>query len=172
MQSDCERNFQAKCPKGRFAGFCFVALMVFALDLITKELVIAKFSFGEFYPVTSFFNLCHVRNTGAAFSFLSNAGGWQSTLFVTLALALSLFLLIWLWRERHSTSFALPFSLSLLIAGAMGNCLDRVTRGSVIDFLDFYIGAWHWPAFNVADIAICLGAAILIASEIFSKQAD
>lgn len=172
MQSDSEKNSQAKCPKGRFVGFCLFTLVVFALDLITKELVITKFAYGEFYPVTSFFNLCHVRNTGAAFSFLSNAGGWQSTLFVALALALSVVLLVWLWRERNSTSFALPLSLSLVLAGALGNCLDRVMRGSVVDFLDFYIGAWHWPAFNVADIAICLGAAILIFSELFSKRAD
>ena len=172
MQSDCEKNRQAKCPKGRFAGFCLIALVVFALDLITKEAVIAKLSYGEFYPVTSFFNLCHVRNTGAAFSFLSNAGGWQSILFISLALALSVLLIVWLWRERNSSSFALPLSLSLVLAGALGNCLDRIARGSVVDFLDFYVGAWHWPAFNVADIAICLGAAILLFSEIFSKRTD
>lgn len=157
----------AKRRKLRFAACLLFSFFVLLLDYETKEAVISRFAVGDFLPVTPFFNLCHLRNTGAAFSFLSDAGGWQSTFFIVLSLTISVLIVFWLWREK--TVFP-SLGLSLILAGALGNCLDRVFRGSVVDFLDFHINALHWPAFNVADIAICLGALILILRELFKKE--
>ncbi len=169
MAEKATEHISAQSARRRFGLFCCLALAVFLADLLTKELIVANLSYGQFIPVTSFFNLCHVRNTGAAFSFLSDAGGWQSTFFIALALFLSAALLCWLWRERHGSTLLL-LSLSLVLGGALGNCFDRLFRGSVVDFLDFYLGPYHWPAFNVADIAICVGVALLILSEIWPKK--
>ncbi len=169
MAEKATEHISAQSARRRFGLFCCLALAVFLADLLTKELIVANLSYGQFIPVTSFFNLCHVRNTGAAFSFLSDAGGWQSTFFIALALLLSAALLFWLWRERHGSTLLL-LSLSLVLGGALGNCFDRLFRGSVVDFLDFYLGPYHWPAFNVADIAICVGVALLIISEFCPKK--
>lgn len=169
MAEKATEQKSARSATRRFGWFCCLALAVFLADLFTKEAVIANLSYGEFLPVTSFFNLCHVRNTGAAFSFLSEAGGWQAYFFIALALLLSVALLFWLWRERYGSPIV-SLSLSLVLGGALGNCFDRLFRGSVVDFLDFYLGVYHWPAFNVADIAICVGVALLIASEFWPKK--
>ncbi len=169
MPEKVTEQTSAQSATRRFGLFCCLALAIFLADLLTKEAVIANLSFGEFLPVTSFFNLCYVRNTGAAFSFLSDAGGWQAYFFIALALLLSVVLTYWLWRERRGSAVVL-LSLSLVLGGALGNCFDRLFRGSVVDFLDFYLGLYHWPAFNVADIAICIGVALLIASEFWPKK--
>ena len=116
-----------------------------------------------FVPVTPFFNLCHVRNTGAAFSFLGDAGGWQIFAFAGIALLVTAACLFFLWRHAKRTLFA--FSMSLVISGALGNLWDRLVYGYVTDFLDFHAFGYHWPAFNVADICICIGAAFLVFDE-------
>ena len=169
MSEKATEQKSAQNATKRFGWFCCLALAVFLTDLLTKEIVVTNLVYGEFVPLTSFFNLCHVRNTGAAFSFLSDAGGWQAYFFITLALLLSGALIFWLWRERYGST-VISLSLSLVLGGALGNCFDRLFRGSVVDFLDFYLGAYHWPAFNVADIAICMGVALLIAFEFWPRK--
>ena len=123
----------------------------------------------ETYPVTAFFNLTLVYNTGAAFSFLSDAGGWQRWFFMLLALAISTYLVYWLMQLKKS-QVLLPLAIAFLIGGAIGNAIDRVIHGHVIDFLDFYIQNWHWPAFNLADSAITLGVILFIWDSFFSKK--
>jgi signal peptidase II len=107
-------------------------------------------------------NLVLVHNTGAAFGFLSSAGGWQNIFFIAIALAASAFILWMSWR-LESKDRLLAIALMLVLGGALGNLLDRLIHGYVIDFIDVYYGTWHWPAFNVADSAITVGAALLIA---------
>lgn len=141
--------------------------VLLALDRITKIAVIDNLAYGVFVHVTPFFNLCHVRNTGAAFSFLGEAGGWQIFAFAAIAVAVSAACLFFLWRNARRTLFS--FSMALVIAGALGNLWDRLTLGYVTDFLDFHAMGWHWPAFNVADICICLGAALLVFDEFRRK---
>ena len=123
----------------------------------------------EIYPVTGFFNLTLVYNTGAAFSFLSDAGGWQRWFFMVLALGVSTYLVYWLMQLKKS-QILLPLAIALLIGGAIGNAIDRVLHGHVIDFLDFYVQSWHWPAFNLADSAIFLGVVLFIWDSLFSNK--
>jgi signal peptidase II len=112
-------------------------------------------------PVIPYFNLTYVHNTGAAFSFLSQAGGWQRWFFAGLALTVSVVITIWLARlKKHETLLAV--ALSLVLGGAVGNLIDRLLYGYVIDFLDVYYQDWHWPAFNIADSAITLGVALML----------
>ena len=113
-----------------------------------------------FVYVTSFFNLCHVRNTGAAFSFLGEAGGWQILVFAGLAAVVSAVCVWLIWRNARRTLFSA--SLALIVSGAVGNLWDRLVYGYVTDFLDFHAFGWHWPSFNVADICICVGAVLLV----------
>jgi signal peptidase II len=112
-------------------------------------------------PITSFFKLTYVRNTGAAFSFLSDAGGWQRWLFAVLAILISIIIAVWLTRLKKQETL-LAVALSLILGGAMGNLIDRLAYGYVIDFLDVYYQTWHWPAFNVADSAITLGVMLML----------
>lgn len=139
-----------------------LALGVLVLDVLSKLAVQRYMPYGESIPLTGFFNLVHAWNTGAAFSFLANAGGWQRYFFVALALGASIWLAIEL-RKGQPTLKA--FSYSLIMGGALGNGVDRAFRGYVIDYLDFHLGNWHWPAFNVADIGIVCGAALFILAE-------
>lgn len=121
-------------------------------------------------PVMPFFNLTLVYNQGAAFSFLSEAGGWQRWFFTALAVAVSVFLVVWMAKLRESERWTAA-SLALILGGAVGNLIDRVWHGYVIDFFDVYYGRYHWPAFNIADSAITVGAAVLIVLGLFVKQA-
>jgi signal peptidase II len=118
------------------------------------------FALHESVEVTPFFNLVLVHNRGAAFSFLSNAGGWQRELFIFIALAAAAWISWLLRRHAGETRFAL--ALALILGGAIGNVIDRVLHGAVVDFLDFHALGWHWPAFNVADSGISVGAVLLI----------
>jgi len=159
--SYARRNAKARAL--RFGSLLFLAYLVFALDQWTKASVCANLQLGEFRPITGFLNLCHVRNTGAAFSLFSEGSGWQLFFFVGLAVVISVAILVWLCREsRYSL---LTIGLSLVLSGALGNVFDRITLGAVVDFLDFHAFGYHWPAFNVADIAICLGAFLVILRE-------
>jgi signal peptidase II len=115
-----------------------------------------------------YFNLTMAHNHGAAFSFLAQAGGWQRWFFTVLALVISTVLVVWLAKLKPEAKLE-AISLSLVIGGAIGNVIDRIYYGYVIDFLDIYIGSSHWPAFNVADSAICIGAVLLIIDSIKSE---
>lgn len=133
---------------------------ILILDQLTKFAITETFRAGEVLEVTPFFNLVLVYNPGAAFSFLASATGWQRPFFIAVALVASVWI-VWLLR-RHPEQKLFCLALSLVLAGALGNVIDRVLFGAVIDFLDFHAFGWHWPAFNVADSAITCGAALLI----------
>ena len=141
-----------------------VALVIFLLDQLTKIAIVGAFQLGESLPITSFFNLVRVHNAGAAFSFLADAGGWQRWFFTGLGTVAALVMVYLLRTHAGQTLFCL--ALSLLLGGAVGNVVDRVLYSHVIDFLDFYYGTWHFPAFNVADSAITKGACLLILDEL------
>lgn len=148
-------NMQTHRPRLWF----FLAFAILAADQATKSAIHAAMPLGWSHPVTPFFNIVHVLNPGAAFSFLAGAGGWQRWLFLTIAIAASAWL-IWMLRQPRPRNESLGFSL--ILGGALGNAFDRALRGQVIDYLDFHFAGWHWPAFNGADIAITLGAACLV----------
>ena len=145
------------------------ALIVVA-DQITKYVAVQQLALNQIVAVTPFFNLLLVYNAGAAFSFLSDAAGWQRGFFIGIALTASAWIVYLLRRYPHQRRFAL--ALSLILAGAVGNVIDRVLHGAVIDFLDFHAYGYHWPAFNVADSAISCGAALLIWDAFRPKARD
>ena len=139
--------------------FALSAAIVLA-DQLSKWLVLASFAPGERREVTGFFNLVLVFNKGAAFSFLADAPGWQTPLLVIFALAAAVIVSVLLVRSPPRRPFRA--GLALILGGAVGNVIDRLRFGHVVDFMDLHAGGWHWPAFNVADSAITVGAALLI----------
>lgn len=151
--------------------FVWLALIVIVLDQWTKQLVLDGIALHQSIQLTGFFNLTYVRNYGAAFSFLSDAGGWQVWFFSLIAFAVSAMILWWL-KGTPRAQILLPVAFSLILGGAIGNVYDRLTHGFVVDFLDFYWGSAHFPAFNVADSAICLGAFLLIVDMFKNKEAN
>ena len=134
--------------------------IVIALDLYTKYLVLKAFEYGEHLSMTSFFDLVRYHNEGAAFSFLAGAGGWQRIFFSTIAVVASVIIIRLLHKHPQQHLFCL--GLALVLGGALGNLYDRVTLGYVVDFLFFHYREYYWPAFTVADSAICVGVALLI----------
>jgi len=133
---------------------------VIALDLATKAWVGAAFTPGETHEVTSFFNMVLMYNTGAAFSFLANAGGWQRWFFTLVSVVISAVIVNILRRQKSVP--AVNFALALVLGGALGNLYDRLTLGHVVDFIQLHAAGYYWPAFNVADSAITVGVALLI----------
>ncbi|NBU89639.1 MAG: lipoprotein signal peptidase [Betaproteobacteria bacterium] len=155
----------------RMAWWLGLAVIVILLDQITKTLIMGTFALGDVQPVTGFFNLVRVHNTGAAFSFLAQAGGWQRWFFVGLGAAASVFI-VWMLKS-HPTQKLFCFAVSMILGGALGNVIDRLLHGHVVDFLQFRFGfleplfpGGYFPSFNVADSAITLGAICLILDEI------
>jgi len=138
-----------------------LALTVAVADQLSKWWILQHFQPGEVLPVLPFFNLVLTFNEGAAFSFLSDAGGWQRWFFIGLTLAVSAGLVVWIGRLRPEEKW-LATALALVLGGALGNLVDRVRLGRVTDFLDFHWQGWHWPAFNLADSAITLGVLLLL----------
>jgi len=146
-----------------------LTVVVIALDQLTKQLIVAHLQYGRPLEILSMFNLTLTHNPGAAFSFLSAAGGWQRWLFTGIAIAVSLYILFWLMRaEKHE--YAIKAGLSLVLGGALGNLFDRLHYGYVIDFIQIHFQNWYYPDFNVADSAITLGAIFIIWALIFSKK--
>ena len=141
-----------------------LALLVLVLDQLTKWLIVGQFVLGDSRPITNFFNLVRAHNPGAAFSFLAQAGGWQRWLFTGIGLAASA-LMIWMLRA-HPGQKLFGFAIACILGGAIGNVIDRLVHGYVVDFLDFHWAGWHFPAFNAADSAITLGAACLLLDEL------
>lgn len=139
----------------------WVVVLVFLADQLSKQWVLANFDLYESIKILPFFNFTYVRNYGAAFSFLSDAGGWQRWLFTVIAVGFSVVLTLWLRRQKK-TEWRLNLAYTLVIGGALGNLIDRLMHGYVVDFLDFYYKTSHYPAFNIADSAICVGAALII----------
>ncbi len=147
-----------------------LALLVLALDQATKLWAAGTLDYGMPVTVLPFFNLTLVHNTGAAFSFLADAGGWQRIFFIVVSGVVSLVLVAWLWRLPRDARL-LGIALALVLGGAVGNLVDRIAYGYVIDFLDFHATGWHWPAFNVADSAISCGVVLLLADGLFGSRA-
>lgn len=141
-----------------------LALILLIADQFTKILILGYFRLGDSMPVNSFFNLVRVHNLGAAFSFLASESGWQRWFFTALGVAAALFI-VWLLRA-HAGQKLFSFALACVLGGAVGNVIDRMRYGYVVDFLDFHYGGWHFPAFNLADSAITLGAICLILDEL------
>ena len=141
--------------------YLWLSLAIIIADQISKTLMVNWLDLYERVAVLPFFNLTLAHNTGAAFSFLAGAGGWQRWFFVLLAVVISAVLVIWM-KRLAATARLEAISLALIIGGAIGNVIDRLIYGYVIDFLDVYVGSYHWPAFNIADSAICIGAVLLI----------
>ncbi|MFP4154597.1 MAG: signal peptidase II [Halothiobacillaceae bacterium] len=134
---------------------------VLVLDQLTKIWATRALDYGDPVAVLPVFNLRLLHNTGAAFSFLADAGGWQRWLFAGLAVVITVALVLWMARLRQQERWTAA-GLALVIGGALGNLIDRLLYGHVVDFLDFHMGGYHWPAFNIADAAITIGVAILI----------
>jgi signal peptidase II len=145
-----------------------IALIVLTLDLASKYWVESELEFGQRIPLTSFFNLVLTYNPGAAFSFLSEQPGWQRWFLSGIAGSAALLIIYLLNKYKHEKLFCL--SLSFILGGALGNLYDRITLGHVVDFLDFYIGDYHWPAFNIADSAIFIGAGLMIYESFQNKK--
>lgn len=148
-----------------------LALIVIVLDQVTKTLIVGQFALHESVRVTSFFNIVRAHNTGAAFSFLAGAAGWQRWFFIALGIAASVFI-VWMLR-RHPEQTLFCFAVSLILGGAVGNVIDRLLHGYVVDFLDFHLPllmplfpGGHFPSFNIADSAITVGAVSLVLDEL------
>jgi signal peptidase II len=163
--------FPAHSAEGRKLGlksWLSLAALIVVLDQITKLLISSHFIYGESLGVTGFFNLVLAHNSGAAFSFLNDAGGWQRWMFSAIAIVAAVWIVRLLRLHEQQTLFCL--ALTLVLGGALGNLIDRVAYGYVVDFLDFYWGNYHFPAFNVADSAISLGAALLLIDSFKKKN--
>ncbi|GMM85821.1 signal peptidase II [Pseudoalteromonas sp. MTN2-4] len=148
-----------------------LSLLLFAVDYITKAVVVANMKLYESIEILPIFNFTYMHNYGAAFSFLSDAGGWQRWFFSSIAVLISLLLTYWL-KKLPAKNWVLCGAYSMVIGGAIGNLVDRLVHGYVVDFLHFYYQDWHYPAFNVADIAIVCGAGLLLLDAFTGEGAD
>ena len=149
---------------GRMLPWLGLALLLLLADQFTKVLILGYYRLGDATYVSSFFNVVRVHNTGAAFSFLASASGWQRWFFTAIGLGAAIFI-VWMLRS-HAGQKLFSFALSCILGGALGNVIDRSMHGYVVDFLDFHYAAWHFPAFNVADAAITVGAVCLVLDEL------
>jgi len=153
----------------RSAWFALAAAIV-VVDQLSKWAVLSAFAPGERLALTGFFNLVLAFNKGAAFSFLAGAPGWQTPLFI--AVAVVAIVVVSVLLARSSADRLVCAGLALILGGALGNVIDRLRYGQVVDFLDFHLYGWHWPAFNVADSAITIGAGLLVYESLFHRGAD
>lgn len=158
------KNRFSSTPSTSLLPWLGIATIIILFDQITKITIAKTFAYGQTKAITSFFNLTLVYNKGAAFSFLASESGWQRYLFTGLGIVAALAIVIML--KRHAGQRMFCWALALILGGAIGNVIDRMLYGHVIDFLDFYVPSWHFPAFNVADSAICVGAALFILDEL------
>lgn len=149
----------------------FLSGIIILADFISKWLASSTLSYAQPALVLPFFNLTLLHNYGAAFSFLSDPDSlWQVVFLAIIAIIVSLGIIIWLLKLPRKNNNLMGSGLSLVLGGALGNLYDRLTHGYVVDFLDFYIGAYHWPAFNIADSAICIGAGIVILKSFIHRK--
>lgn len=148
----------------RLTQWLLIAALIIVADQLTKILVIGAFQLGDVRPITGFFDLVRAHNYGAAFSFLHGASGWQRWFFLGLGLVAAGFIIWMLRRHGHQKMFG--WALTLILGGALGNVIDRAIHGYVVDFIQVHAGGWYFPAFNIADSAITLGAITLILDEL------
>jgi signal peptidase II len=157
-------------PSSGSGRWLALAALVVALDQASKWIVLATLKPGESVYVAPFFNWVLTFNPGAAFSFLSDAGGWQRWGFTALALGVSIWIVTLL--RRHGSETRLALALALILGGAIGNVIDRIRYGAVVDFVQWHAAGFYWPAFNVADSAITIGAILLAWDQFFGKHGD
>ncbi len=150
-------------------GWLWLSALFVALDQWSKHAIVVSLAYGEVRPLAPFFNLVRAHNPGAAFSFLGDASGWQRWLFTLIAVGVSGMLIAWL-RRLPATARLLPAALALIVGGALGNLIDRLRFGHVVDFLDFHWAGWHFWAFNVADTAITVGAGLLLLDSLLEAR--
>ena len=159
-----KKIFPTKSSSSLTPWLCIAAIIVL-FDQLSKITITRMFHLGEEKFITSFFNLVLAYNKGAAFSFLHNAGGWQRYFFTGIGVAAAAYIIYLL--KKHGGQRMFSWALSLILGGAIGNVIDRLLYGHVVDFLDFHLAGWgHFPAFNIADAAICIGAALFILDEL------
>ena len=149
--------------------FLWLSVLGFVLDQLSKNWIVDNIEAYQAIQITTFFNITHVYNYGAAFSFLSDAGGWQRWFFTIIAFGVSALILWWL-KQTTKEQVILPIAFCLILGGALGNAYDRLLHGYVIDFLVVYYQDWYWPAFNIADSSIFLGATLLIVEMFINKE--
>ena len=157
----------ANVTNARFVMWMVVAVAIVIADQVTKWAIVEWIPLYDKVPLNSFINLTHQKNTGAAFSFLAQAGGWQRWFFVVLAAGVSAVIAVWLWRIRNDGQTVLAAGLAMVLGGAIGNLIDRIVLGHVTDFIQVWFGGWAFPSFNVADAGISVGAALLIIDALF-----
>ena len=153
-----------KSSSGGMLQWLGLAFIILIADQFTKVLIVGYYQLGDSTQITSFFNLVRWHNTGAAFSFLAGASGWQRWFFTVLGL-LAAAVIVWMLKS-HAGQKLFAFALACILGGALGNVIDRILYGHVVDFLDFHWRGWHFPAFNIADSAITIGAVCLILDEL------
>jgi signal peptidase II len=151
-------------PAGSWLPWLALSLAIFIADQFTKVLILGYYQLGDSTYVTSFFNIVRAHNTGAAFSFLAGAGGWQRWFFTAIGVAAAIFI-VWMLRS-HAGQKLFSFALACILGGAIGNVVDRLVHGYVVDFVQVHAGGWYFPAFNIADSAITVGAICLILDEL------
>ena len=151
-----------------WVGFLLAAVVI-GLDQYTKALASAELQYRVPVEITAWFDLMLAHNTGAAFSFLASAGGWQRWFLAGVALVVSVVVGVWLTRLKRSEQL-LGIALGLVLGGGLGNLIDRVSLGYVVDFISWHYNDWYWPAFNIADSAICVGAVLLVWDSFFGES--
>ena len=161
---------QTSLPTPNALAWLWLSLCVFVADQLSKWLVIGSFELYEVLPVTAIFELTRLHNSGAAFSLLAEAGGWQRWFFVGIAAVVSIGIIWWLRTLPRRGHPWLAIGLALVLGGALGNVTDRLVHGYVVDFLHFHWQHWYYPAFNLADIAISVGAAMLVVDAILHAR--
>lgn len=159
--------------RSSFPLWITLAGLIAVLDQISKRAILEWVELHQNIVINAWFSITHRENLGAAWSFLADAGGWQRWFLAVLALAVSVYIVYWLWTLRQQRSSVLTIGLAMVLGGAFGNVIDRIMLGHVIDFIQVYIWGWGFPAFNVADSAISVGAGCLIVDAIFlTKSGD
>jgi signal peptidase II len=166
-----DKTKNALSERSSFPMWMGLAALIVVLDQLTKWAIIKWVELHAVgLEITTWFRITHRQNQGAAWSFLADAGGWQRWFLATLALAVSGYIAYWLWTLRNERNFLLSFGLALVLGGALGNVIDRIFLGYVIDFIAVDLFGWEFPAFNVADSAISVGAAFLIIDALFVSK--
>ena len=154
----------SQTSSGSMLTWLGLSIIILLADQFTKMLIVGNYALGDSTYVTNFFNVVRAHNTGAAFSFLAGAGGWQRWFFTGIGVVAAIFM-VWMLKS-HPGQKLFSFAISLILGGAIGNVIDRLWHGYVVDFLDFHWKTMHFPAFNVADAAISVGAVCLILDEL------
>ena len=163
-------NATDRVAPGRWGALRWLSALVLVADQFTKALVVMNMALYDRIELLPVFGLTRMHNTGAAFSFLATAGGWQRWFFITIAAVVTVLVCVWLKRMPRTGQGWLAASLALIVGGAVGNVIDRVFRGHVVDFLSVHWQQWYFPSFNVADAAITVGAVILLADSFYDGR--